>query len=240
MTNCIQCGEATGRERAKYCEHCRSRARGEYWKSRAKWTFTREIDAVIIEVWNSAAHRKKGARVVRLRAGIDYPNYVIRRRAVALGVARTYARERRWSKLECDLLREWAHLHPSSIAKKLERRTGIHRTIAAVAQQRQRMRLLGNRAWYTAEEAGLVLGFSRSTIGRYLRRGWLQAEKRELLRTEQQGGDSYAIRPAAIRRFVFAHPHLVDLCKVEKWEFLKVISGGKVKTPEEQWQEEHE
>jgi hypothetical protein len=56
----------------------------------------------------------------------------------------------------------------------------------------------------------------------------LAAQSRQTERRKEQGGDTWWITIASVRRFILRYPEEVDLARVEKFWFLDVLTGGKV------------
>lgn len=65
-------------------------------------------------------------------------------------------------------------------------------------------------------------------VKRWITLGLLDAERRGSARTEKQGGDTYIIWQADVKRFVCAHPEEVDFCKVDKLWLLDLVTDGRV------------
>ena len=75
--------------------------------------------------------------------------------------------------------------------------------------------------------AGLF-GIDSHNVGKWIRFGWLTAEKRGTDRTAVQGGDIWFIHHEQVYRFVLGHPEEIDLAKVDKLWFLDLVTRGKI------------
>ncbi len=229
---CGDCGEATGRKYARYCDECRipRRVRKHLWEP------TPEIDDVIRSAWRSKAHGGRATKVVLAKTKCGWPEWAVRRRARNLGLCRRYAAERAWSAEELDFLKKHAWRSPERIRDKLREKFGVARTPAAIILKRRRLKLLSNTHFYSAQHLGELLGEDGHKVVRWIHCGLLEARKRGLeKRTPQQGGDIYAIFPADVRKFINHNPHEIDLAKVEKYWFLDLITGGKCQLLDEAW-----
>lgn len=230
MTRCLDCGQSTGRKHAKYCDRCRAPRRVK----KTIWKPTPEIDEAIRSAWRSRAHGGRAYLVVQAKTKCGWPKWKISRRAIELGVARKYSKERAWSDEELCVLKQYAWMSPNGIQKKLAKETGGRRTLTAIVLKRKRLKLLGNRDFYSARHLGGLLGEDIHKVVRWIKAGWLKARPRGLeARTPQQGGDIYAIFPADVRRFLYRHPDEIDLAKVEKYWFLDLITAGKCQLVEQ-------
>ena len=139
--NCKDCGCDIGRPYARYCDDCRPNHRHR----QRSWILTPEIDQAIREAWQSKAHGYKAYRVVQVRTKCGWPKWRINRRAIELGVARRYPKERSWSAAELKVLRSNAWRAPSVIQRKLRQRCATRRTLAAIVLKRKRLLLLAIR-----------------------------------------------------------------------------------------------
>ena len=70
-----------------------------------------------------------------------------------------------------------------------------------------------------------LMGVDSHIVARWIRTGALRAQPRGTLRTPQQGGDSYVIRPADVRRFIVTNPIGFDLRKVEPLWFIDLLTN---------------
>jgi hypothetical protein len=165
-------------------------------------------------------------RVCARRLG--WPGWVIKKRAVVLGLTRT--KEKPWGSQELEILERNAHFHPHTIQRKLAR-AGYQRTETAIVLKRRRTNLLSTLDGYSALSLAGLFGIDSHCVGRWIRFGWLMAEKRGTDRTALQGGDTWFIRHEQVYRFVLSHPEEIDLTKVDKLWFLDLVTRGKIGFP---------
>jgi hypothetical protein len=147
----------------------------------------------------------------------------VNRRARAIGLAHT--KEAYWSQTEEWVLQRWGHLTDAAIRTKLEK-AGYKRSLTAVNLKVRRLRIKQNLDGYSANRLAEAFGIDRHIIARWIRLGYLRAERRGTARTEAQGGDMYWIRRDDVRTFILGNPEEVDLAKVEKIWFLDLITNG--------------
>jgi hypothetical protein len=156
---------------------------------------------------------------------IGWPRCPVIIRAAELGLARV--KEKDWSLEEIAVLRECAHLGSRAVRLRLKT-AGFHRTVMAIVIKRKRMDLTHCADGVSAFGLSRLAGIDRNGVQRWIGKGWLKAEKRGTIRTEQQGGDSQFIRYEDIQRFIWEHPDEMDLGKVEPRWFLHLVNDGRV------------
>jgi hypothetical protein len=226
MAKSCNCGAPISLPHARFCDGCRARRR----RKPAKYVPTPQIDALIRETWQGKAWGLKAARIVAARVG--WPHWIVKKRAVALGVVRQRKKEPAWSATEISVLERFAWMSPQRLAMKLSSATGIPRSATAVVLKRKRMRLLANADWYSAHQLAELLGIEGHKVSKWIKAGWLNADPRGTNRTERQGGDEWLIQRPALRRFLLAHPDEVDLAKVEcagsRLWFLDILTDGRI------------
>jgi hypothetical protein len=227
VSTCTTCDRDIGeRKHARYCDECRSKVR----RKRLKYIPTPRIDALIRETWLGKAWGLKAGRVVAARIG--WPHWVVKRRAVALGVVRQKHKEAPWSGDELRVLEQFAWMSPQRIGIKLKQLCGTHRSDTGIILKRQRLKFIANGEWDSATGTAELLGIEAHLVTKWIKLGWLIAERRGTLRNERQGGDEWRITDSKLRDFVLAHPDEIDLAKIQVagsslW-FLDLITGGRI------------
>lgn len=207
---------------ARYCRPCRAVVRCKP----AKYKPTPEIDSLIRELWQGSAYQRKAALVVAKRTG--WPTWAVSKRAMVLGVARVTPKEPAWSAAEIDILERFAWMHPRGIRKELQDQLGTKRTCVAIVLKRKRLKLLASLDGYSATNLAGLFGIDSHKVTRWIKFGWLKAERRGSDRGLTQGGDTWWITHADVRRFVLGHPDEIDLAKAEKLWIMDVLSGGAI------------
>jgi hypothetical protein len=129
-----------------------------------------QIDEAIRRAYQG--DRKPGFRKALVQA-LGRPERWISHRAVKLGVAS--GKCDRWSAEEDAILKQAAHLHPRTLAGRLQKH-GFRRTPTAVALRLARLRLNPDEVesgYLTLQGVADLLGAQRATVQRWLRNGWL-------------------------------------------------------------------
>lgn len=134
---------------------------------------------------------------------------------------------RRWTPEEDDLVARNIQ-HTAGHIGRLLRAAGFERTENGVALRIHKLRARLDRTSYTARGFALLMGVDWHTALRWIRQGWLRAERRPDERTPEQGGHTFIITPASARRFVREHPGAFDLAKVDQLWFLDLVFEGKI------------
>ncbi|HPP07165.1 MAG TPA: hypothetical protein PLW88_07310, partial [Syntrophorhabdaceae bacterium] len=96
--------------------------------------FTPEIDNLIREVYRTSTGN---GEVKRLSERLNMPRWVIRRRAILLGVIEARIKEKPWSEQELHILEKNALYTPEIIQRKLKK-AGFIRSIVAIQVKRKR------------------------------------------------------------------------------------------------------
>ena len=181
-------------------------------------------DAAIRAAWADA----DGARgdVARLALSFSVPRDWLSARLLELGLTRPHRKEPPWSAAEDDLLVR-APLHDLKRAAVYFTEHGFSRSTTAIGVRAKR-RMISRRAaheTFSATEAARLIGVDSKTMTSWLIEGFCPATRRNDRRLIQQGGASWAIEPAALRRFILDHADRIDLRRVDKLPFLALISG---------------
>lgn len=155
-------------------------------------------------------------------------------RAVKMGWAVPLHKNRRaWTADEDALLEKFAHLSLSALSARL-RRAGRYRSPHAICKRR--LEIVGYAAdnrraagYYSAAEAGELVGISRGVIERFCQSGTLKAV-REASNVSNLPGYVYRIRAKDLRQFVIDYTAHIRLDKVDKFAFIDLLCpqhGGK-------------
>lgn len=77
----------------------------------------------------------------------------------------------------------------------------------------------------SATQAAAIIGMdSKMLTAGYIIPGVLKAEKRDDRRLPQQGGSSWDIEPAELRRFIIDNLERIDIRKVDKFAFVHILT----------------
>lgn len=195
-------------------------------QAHVRYRHTSETDALIREAYDKL--RRFGNRRVlpALRDKLGWPKHVINKRGRELGLART--KEKPWSKDEKALLEKWAHLSLPRIRLKL-RQAGFQRSETGIKLKMRRMLITKDTLdYFSPTNIALAMGIDSHKVMGWIRRGWLRAETKGTIRTEQQGGDSFMVHRNELRRFLLNHPDEYELGPAEKFFFIDLVSGGRL------------
>lgn len=182
-------------------------------------------DAIVIEAYRKYREENDRKALTLASARLGCPKWHVNRRGIALGLARV--KEKPWSAAEVELMEKLVWLSDHVIAKKLTA-AGFPRTATAVHLKKKRLRLRAGIDGYSQTQLTEAFGFDHHVIRGWIKAGWLRGTRRQTLRTEKQGGDIWYFTHAAVYEFALRHPDEIDLCKVEKWWFLDLITNGKI------------
>ena len=191
---------------------------------RWKYSPTPQIDRLIHEAY--LKQRRGDRNALRCAAEcVGWPRYAVARRGAELGLTRT--KEKRWSPEEEHILFICGHLTWSAVQARLVA-AGFRRSCSAIAVKMTRLRVKRNLDGYSAYALSIAFGVDVHKVLNWIRRGLLEGERRGTARTMVQGGDSWWITRKSVKRFVLRYPEEVDLCKVEKFWFLDLLTDGKI------------
>ena len=227
---------APGKPAPKYCSmKCRRSfytGNGKY----RKYIFTPEMDEQIRTLYQERVRmglkidRYKGP-VKKLAEKFGMPRWRVSRRALDLGVVPVQKKEPPWSDTEIWMLKQCAHRSPQRIQKYLKR-AGYQRSQLGINLKMKRLHL--SRATmngYTSRSLAGLFGVDDHGVLRWIKKGWLKAQKRGTARTPQQGGDEWFIRPEWVKDFVVNNVAVIDFRKVDKYwmvETLTKVQGEEV------------
>jgi len=220
MRPCVKnCGREAIGKCGRYCDECRSLTR----RKNLKWKPTPEIDAIITEAYRTG-YRQGASEFVSHKTG--WPTWIVKKRALAIGIIRTEPKEPLWSAAEIKVLEEFVWMCPDRLRLKLKKVCGTSRTNTAILLKKKRLKLrVSDASGYSAHRlAGLFGVDPRGVIRRWVTFGWLKAVRRGSDRPD----DAWYIEHADVYRFVLAHPEEIDLAKVDRLWFLDLVTQGKI------------
>lgn len=155
-----------------------------------------------------------------LAAVFGYPRWEVRHRAKVLGVARV--KEPRWTEEEEEHLRKY--LSTRSI-KQLAKELG--RSLTAIWLKKKRLGIRKTDDGYTLRGLCEALGVDHHKVEYWVAQGWLKKRTRGI---DRKGvGDYWYVSDEALRKFICSHPEEIDLRRVEKFWFIDLLAGVKVK-----------
>ncbi len=151
--------------------------------------------------------------------------HIVRRRALALGVAQPMKKDGRWTPEEEALLEVNYHRPVDSI-RAIFKRHGYSRTETAISLKRKRMKLfIEGSDIYSAYGLAGVMGVDRGVVIRWIEKGLLRATKKGTKRTPQQGGDIYQITHNAAKEFIRDNVGIVDIRKIDKFWLIDLLTN---------------
>lgn len=184
-----------------------------------------ELDQRIREAWQQMDAGRKGA-VAELAVRLGVPRWWLTKRLTILGLTIRHKKEPRWTAAEDALMRK-VPLHLPDKAAAIFREHGFQRSPTAIVVRAKRLDLSRRttRPELSARKAAAILGVDSKFVTARILAGELQAEKRDDRRLVQQGGSSWDIKPADLRRWIIDNMDVVDLRKVDKIPFVALIAG---------------
>ena len=194
---------------------------------RQKYHFSAAADAQVEGAYDAFTRTHSHSAIQACADALGMPHWRIKRRARELGLART--KEKDWSSAELAILIENRFYSPTGIRRRLKQ-AGYERTVLGVLLKRKRLRLTtrNHEDGYTANALAKLLNVDAHVVTRWIAREILPAERRETLRTPQQGGDSYWVRTGDLRAFIFEFPEEIDLRKVDPLWFIELLRGENI------------
>jgi hypothetical protein len=182
-------------------------------------------DEIVRQAYRAYREQKSRTAIQAAAQQLGCPRWQINKRARSLGLARI--KEQVWSTAELAILERWAWCSDEVIARKLRAAEWV-RTATAVHLKLKRLQLKAGIDGYSLRQLCEAFGLDHHQIRQWIKAGWLRGSRRQTARTEQQGGDMWYFPHRAVQQFALAHPDEIDLCKVEKWWFLDLITDGKI------------
>lgn len=192
---------------------------------RRRYIVSPDLDEKIREGWRAMDAGRKGA-VAELAKQLQVPRWWLTKRMTFLGLTIRHKKEPRWTAAEDALIRE-VPLHQPDKAAKIFREHGFQRSPTAIIVRAKRLALSrrASRQELSATRAAAILGVDAKYVTGRILTGELPARKRDDRRLAQQGGSSWDIKPADLRRWIIDNIDVVDLRKVDKVPFIALISG---------------
>ncbi len=180
---------------------------------------TPEMHEQIHEVYQSGTGHNQ-VKALAFRLGL--PRWKVTRYAIDQGWVAKQHKEPNWTTEELRLLREFARHTPQTIRRKLLEH-GFTRSTQGIVLKRKRMDLLKDLGGISATRLAEYLGVDIHFVTRAIDDGRLVAERRQTMRTEKQGGDSWFIKPSDIRAYIIDNIHEIDIRKVNKYWFVSAL-----------------
>lgn len=193
-----------------------SQLRRKYWP-------TEEIDETIREVYASS----KGAGALRtLQERLGWPSAPIIRRVRELGLSKPRGDGMPWSDAEEALLEQVGYQSVQAIQGHLAKQLGVHRTLSAIQMKLQRGRVRQSLGGMNLAQLADALGVAKKTVDRWLAAGQIRAILR-FPELQPVNRHVWFFPNQEIRRFILAHLESIDLCRVEKYWFVDLLTNGK-------------
>jgi hypothetical protein len=167
-----------------------------------RYTPTTVVDEKIRDAYLKQRMGDRHALAVVTR-DIGWSKSAVARRGAALCLTR--AREYHWSDAEEQILEKFGHLTAPTIQGRLAR-AGFRRSCAAITLKLTRLRIKQNLDGYSACALALALGVDTHKVCVWIKRGMLAAQSRQTERRKEQGGDTWWITIASVRRFILRYP----------------------------------
>ncbi len=180
------------------------------------------LDAKIREAWPELNGR--GA-VQALADRLGVQRWWLTKRATALGLTMPHRKEPPWTAAE-DALMAKVPLHLPDTASEIFRDHGFRRSPTAIVMRAKRLNMSrrASRKELSATAAARILGVDGKTLSLWCIAGDIKAERRGSKRLPQQGGDAWNIRREDLRRFVIDQLERIDIRKVDKFEFVALLT----------------
>lgn len=156
------------------------------------------------------------------------PRWWVTKRAIQLQLVMPHKKEPPWTAAEVALMSR-VPLHNPDKCAEIFREHGFRRSPTSIVVKAKRLNLSrrATREELSATKAAKLLGVDGKTMTRWILEWELPATKRADKRLPQQGGSSWDIKPADLRRFIIDYLEHIDLRKVEKFAFVDLIAGEK-------------
>lgn len=177
--------------------------------SEKKYFFDEALDRLIRERYDSRTQS-----INQLSQKLGLPRWTIKRRAQALGLART--KEKPWSEKEVAYLE--SNLHRLSLAV-IARKLG--RSVTGVALKAKRLGIRKSDEGYTARALAQAFGIDDHKVSRWVELGLIRAT----VRNSERSRDMYFISDQEVKRFVSTYPTEIDLRRVDQVWFIDLLVG---------------
>jgi len=168
---------------------------------------------------------------IMMRLGRKYPRWYVKKLAQQMGLARV-AKPPDWSQAEENYLTDnYHHRGLTAIRNALKRiNGGITRSDTAIILKAKRLQVNKGSEGYTMRGLEALLGCDHHKIDGWVADRRLAAKLRGTTRKAIQGGDMWYFRPEDVRIFVINNPDEIDLRRVEKYEFIRLLADEKETT----------
>lgn len=191
-------------------------------KKPAKYVITPDMHVKIKKVYMDKS--MKSGEVTDIAEKLGIPRWKVTRYAIRKGWISKQKKEPCWSEREINILK-WNAMHSPEVIQKKLKKYGFTRGVTGIVLKRKRLRLLSNLPGQTANSLAMCLGEDVHFVLKAINDGELKAKRREMNRTEQQGGNFYYITDSNVRDFIINNIHKIDLRKVDKYWFVDVLTG---------------
>ena len=183
------------------------------------------LDERIEALWQVEIGR--GA-VARIAEALGVPRHFVSGRASILGLSRAHRKEPRWTAAEDELLKR-APLHNPDRAAAFFRAHGYTRSPTALVVRSKRLEISRRRTdVFSAGAAARLLGVDGKTVCELCSQGHIHATRRGTARLVQQGGDTWAILPGDLRRYILDDIDRLDIRRVDKHAFVALLAAERV------------
>ncbi len=177
--------------------------------SSKKYFFDEESDRMVKECYDSRTET-----IDRLSRTLGFPRYAVKRRAQALGLART--KETPWSEREVAYLE--TNLHRLSLAVLARR---FHRSVTAIALKAKRLGIRKSDEGYTARSLAQALGVDDHKVVCWVNLGLIKAARRN----SDKQRDTYFISEQEAKRFLSTYPSELDLRRADPLWLIDLLVG---------------
>lgn len=192
-------------------------------KRPCKWQpITPELHEKIKRLYMTRQRRSGQIREFADKHGL--PRWKISKYATEHGFIEKQKKEPNWTDAETRILERHCHHSPHVVQRHLKR-AGFSRSVTGIVLKRKRMRLLQNLDGQSARSLARCLGTEEHFVTRAITCGQLRAERRELNRTEKQGGNPFLIKDSDVYDFIVNNLHLIDLRQVDKYWFVDLLTS---------------
>lgn len=227
---CRNCGGPHGGAlgTTKLCPICRSLKRRKR-RSPLNPPWTEAEDQAVRDAYATYHSKQIGAKLRELFP--TRPRWSIKRRAIQIGASTVRTKDPPWSAEEIAYLTEIVWMSPERIWLKFKER-GFKRTITAITIRINRQRVRQHIDGVTAQGLAKLLNIDVHAVLRWIERGWLPKERAGLSSEAGNHHNRHHLTTAAIRKFLYEHPEVIELGKLErvgsKMWFLEMITEGRI------------
>jgi hypothetical protein len=191
---------------------------------------TEQSDSVIREAYRHMTFGRAKGRLTldQVAARLGCGRRTVESRARALGVVRPRA-EVRLSEPEVEIIKRYAHLSVTALRKRLEK-AGFRRSRGQIMACRARelgpvAEIREDRDRYSARQLAQCLGVHGNTVLRWIKWGWLQAERVERDWAGSPIDHQWLVRAKDARQFVIDYTAHVDFSRADKYWLVGLLTG---------------